>query len=117
MSIWETHYDALYNTDVGHGRTATLRLVGLSDAIEVTAIPKIAGASIDPPGTPYEIQSIRSAADVRVSELTENSVTRADLKGGEIDIAGSTWRIETTLPRPSPDGEASGEIRLVLVEL
>lgn len=75
----------------------------------MTAIPKIAGATIDPPGTPFEIQSIRPAADVRVSELTENSITRDDLKGGEIDLAGSTWRIESTLPRPSPDGDPFGK--------
>ena len=117
MTRWDDHYTSLYDTDTGFGKTATLRLVGFSDAVSVTAIPKIAGASIDPPGTPVEIQTIRPAADVRVSELTDNSIARVDLKGGEIDIAGATWRIENTLPRPSPEGEANGEIRMILIEL
>lgn len=117
MGIWDDHYDLLYDLDIGHGRAATLKLAGFSDPIEVTAIPKIAGASIDAPGVPVEVATIKPAVDVRVSELTDNGIVRADLKGGTIDVAGKTWRIDATVPRPSPEGEANGEIRLVLIEL
>lgn len=114
MTRWDDHYDALYDTE---GAAATLTLVGFSDAISVTAIPKIAGASIDPPGTPIEILTIRPAADVRMSELTDNGLSRSALKGGAITVAGATWRIENTLPRPSPEGEANGEVRMILIEV
>jgi hypothetical protein len=112
MSLWDDHYDALY---AQFGQAATLFMDGFE--VSVTAIAKIAGASIDPPGTAVEVQTIRPAADVRMSELAGNGIERADLKGGTIEVAGATWRIETTLPRPSPEGEANGEVRLVLIEV
>ena len=120
MTRWDDHYNALYSID---GKAATLTLVGFSDAISVTAIPKIAGASMDiafsgsrDAAAAFGIETIRPAADVRMSELTDNDVEREDLKGGTITVAGDTWRIETTLPRPSPEGEANGELRLFLIE-
>jgi hypothetical protein len=48
----QSHYAAFYDGDTGHGKAATLKHVGFSDAVGVTAIPKIAGASMYPPGVP-----------------------------------------------------------------
>jgi hypothetical protein len=118
MSIWDSHYAALHAPPPrGFGKPAVLTLASLSDPVDITAIPKVGGAVVDPPGTSVEIQTIRPAADVRMSELTALGITDlVALHRGQIELAGKVWRIETWVMKPSPEGEANGEVRLVLSE-
>lgn len=77
----------------------------------VTALDKTAGIAV---GSGVDIQTIEPAACVRVYELTANDISRLDLDNGTIEINNVTWRIDATLPRPSPSGEAIGELFLIL---
>ncbi len=97
------------------GVPATLRLDDWGEDISVTAIDKTSGVAVSVSGDP-EIQTIRPAAAIRVAELTAAGVTRADIDTGTIEMNGTVWRLEATLPRPTPNGEDDGELWLILIE-
>ena len=81
--------------------------------VTVTVIDKTAGVEVaDEP----MVSSIKPAADVRASDLASNGITREDLHEGTVTFNGATWNIVATLPRPTPGGEAQGEVRLILTE-
>lgn len=60
-------------------------------------------------------QTVRPAASVRASELAERAIAIADLDGGEITFNGKKWTIDTHIMNPSPTGENTGEVLLILV--
>jgi len=98
------------------GKTATLTPVTTDVPIAVTVIPVPVQTEITESGV--TVSSVRSAADVRVSELAALNISREDdLDQAEITFNGKTWTILATLPRPTPDGESAGEIRLILSEI
>ena len=105
-------YDRLYSE---LGVPATLRIDDWGEDIEVTAIPKIDGVAVSVAGDP-SVQTIQPAAAIRVSELTAAGITVAEIASGTIEMSGAVWRILSPLPRPSPNGEADGELWLILVE-
>lgn len=97
------------------GKTATLTPVTTDVPISVTVIPVPVQTEITESG--ITVLSLKSAADVRVSELAALNISREDdLDQAEITFNGKTWNITATLPRPTPDGESAGEIRLMLSE-
>lgn len=68
-----------------------------------------------------EVQTIKPAVDVRLRELALYGVVREDLTNGQVMLwpdtaAQEVWDIEDVLPRPGIWGEASGELRLFLVD-
>ena len=64
----------------------------------------------------FELGTLRPGAFVRRRELDAAGITVAELDGGMLAFGGRSWRIEAHAPRPGPDGEASGEILMHLVE-
>lgn len=64
----------------------------------------------------FELGTLRPGAFVRRRELDAAGVAPADLDGGTLVLGGRNWRIDAHSPRPGPDGEASGEILMHLVE-
>ena len=64
----------------------------------------------------FELGTVRPGAFVRRRELDDADIAPAELDGGTLVFGGRTWRIEAHSPRPGPDGEASGEILMHLVE-
>ncbi len=79
---------------------------------DVHAIDKTAGVEVG--GGEITVASIAPACDVRVTELASVGLAREDLDQGTIELNGNLWRIISTLPRPGINGEASGEVRLIL---
>jgi hypothetical protein len=65
----------------------------------------------------FELGTLRPAAFVRRRELDEAGIAPAELDGGTLAFNGRSWRIEAHAHRPGPDGEASGEILVYLVEV
>ena len=61
--------------------------------------------------------SMRPAAIILVSELARVGLARDALRRATLVMNGKTWRIESTLPRPAPNGEAAGELLLFLIEV
>ena len=109
-------YDPVYDVI---GETAVI-LPGVGGAaVTVTALDKTAGVVVDdgnPRTVDTTIQTLTPAIAVRMADLTAAGLTRADLEGGAIEINGAIWHIKSSKPRPSPKGEAGGELLLLLYE-
>lgn len=109
---WAKHYDAIYKT---HSVSATLTL-GESNEVHtgLRVIDKTKGVEFTEGES--TINSISPACAVRVSDLASRSIDLTKLRSSKIAFNGGTWRIENRLMRPSPDGEANGEVYLILIE-
>ncbi len=64
----------------------------------------------------FDVHTVRPAATARMRELIEAAVPTGDLDGGTIAFNGRTWRIDSHRLKPSPDGEASGEVLMWLTD-
>lgn len=104
--------DPLYNGPFG--ASASL-LAGTGGAITLTVIDKTAGVERALMGA-LDISTLEPAAIVRMSELTANGLSRADLKGASITFNSKTWLIVSIEAKPVPSGEAAGELFLFLEE-
>lgn len=94
------------------GVPATLTVACGNPAVAVTVIDKTAGVVFS---EGPDVQTVRPAADLRMSDLTAAGLTRADLDDGMIEFNGAAWTIKATLPKPTPNGESDGELRLILM--
>lgn len=107
-------YGPIYDT-LGVAATITLADTAGTE-IAITAIEKTVGEAIALGGDDLVLQGIKGAAAVRMSDLAAGSVARADMKGSSLTLNGKTWKIHSTLPKPSPMGEFDGELYLMLHE-
>lgn len=113
MIDWQGQlYDPLYSA---FGVTASLDLDDSDSPYSLTVVDRTAGLVMTDAGN-VDVQTVLPAALVRMSELTENGIAAAGLDGREIAFNGKTWRVESTRPKPSPEGEATGELVLLLIE-
>lgn len=105
--LYEPLY-AMFGTDAvvrcTYGGAFAVRVIDLTSGVEVSE------------GSGLDIKSIRPAAAVMVSELTSVGLARADLEDALIEINNKLWKVKATMPKPSPSGEASGELYLFLIE-
>ena len=112
MTLWSDNLENIYESDIAV--TATL-LVPSSGGAEfsVRLIDKTSGIEIsDQQG----LQTIRSAAVLRMSTLEDNSILRTDLDNGTVTINSKDWKIQSHLLKPNPDGELKGEVVLLLID-
>lgn len=105
--------DSLYGI-LGNDEAELAPATGSPITLEV--IDETKGVEIQIGEGPGQILTVKPACSVRISTLTENSITREDLPGGTVLLNGTVWRIEGTLPRPGFNGQPSGQLRLLLVE-
>ncbi len=109
--FWQANlYDKVYNSPIGV--SATVASSG-GQSGSVRAIDKTAGISL--PDARTQIDTVRPVALVRARELETLGITVSDLPEGSLVINGATWRIKSYQPRTSPEGEADGEIMLILL--
>lgn len=113
-------YDPMYDAVYAHyGVEAVLTMPGTDgDVLEFTAIDITGGISVggdDRAGRfQSEIATLEPAAAVRASDLA--TIDLEDLPEATLLINGKTWTVRGTAPKPSPNGEASGEVYLMLTE-
>lgn len=62
-------------------------------------------------------QELVPAAIVRMRELTDAGLTRDDINAAVLVMNAKTWRVETHRMKPTPGGEADGEVFLFLAEV
>ena len=90
-------------------RPAVLTLaVGVFD---IAAIDDTAGVLL--PG-PIGIESLHPAAAVRSVDLAALGITVAQLDNQALALNGKSWKIIAHRMKPSPAGEADGEVILIL---
>ncbi|RWQ12337.1 hypothetical protein [Mesorhizobium sp.] len=80
---------------------------------DLTAIDETAGVEVLENAS---ISTIRPAATVRTSELTEKGVAVAELANASLTLNGKNWIVISHHYLPSPKGETQAEIRLILEE-
>lgn len=95
------------------GVSAQLTPSGSTSAVPVVAIDKTKG--VDVSGA-MDIWSLRPAAIVRMQDLTDQGVTLSEIDGARIGFNGKSWLIDSHYMKPSPHGEASGEVMLFLTD-
>lgn len=83
------------------------------DSFPIRVMDMTSGIEI---GDHVGVKSIQPAAVVLTSVVTENGLSREDLEGARLEMADKLWRVKATMPKPSPVGEAQGEIYLILEE-
>lgn len=113
------NYDSLLYAPV-HGVLGVDAILTANSTIgpkDIVVIDKTSGVPTSLEGFGPELNTIRPAAVLRISELSGSvEVPLAELTGGIITFNGKTWRIESYQLRPSPGGEADGEVWLFLIE-
>lgn len=82
---------------------------------DLSVIDETSGVEVDIGGD-AAVNTIKPACFVRQVELSQRGISVSGLKGSQITFSGKTWAVENKLPRPSPSGEDTGELMLILVE-
>jgi hypothetical protein len=110
MTIWSDMLDGIYDTDIAVDASLTGGSGG--DAVSVRIVDKTDGLDlVDGEGI---VRSIQAAAYIRMSELSDNSISIDDLAGGTLVIGTKSWVIKSYRLKPNPDGELSGEVIIFL---
>lgn len=114
MTVWRDLYTALYDEPL-FGKAAVLTVAEGNPGVALTVIDRTVGMILADASN-IEVQTVLPAALVRMEELASNGIEAADVDGGTLELNGKIWRIEAHRPKPSPDGESTGELVLILVE-
>jgi hypothetical protein len=94
---------------------AVLQLAVSNAEYSLAVIDKTDGVELPMAGD-VAVATIKPACKVRMSELTAHGIALDVLRGSTMTFNGKTWRIESKIIRSSVDGEANGEIMLILIE-
>lgn len=88
----------------------------LTDAstVDLQTIDKTSGVEVAE-GT-LEVQTVRPAAIIRMKELTDAGLVPEDLLDAVLSLNGVSWEVKSYYPKPSPNGEADGELYVLLQE-
>lgn len=78
---------------------------------DVTAIDRTTGAAL---AGPVMVETVRPHAVLLRGDLDDQGILLGQLDGGTVALNGKTWRIMGHQSRPSPNGEAEGEVALML---
>lgn len=110
-------YGPIYDSE-GVDAAITLADTG-GTQIPLRALYQPSGAEVG--GDRINVGTVKNSAAILLPELTEAGYAADDLKDAEITFTfddGSTeaWAIKSWVPAPSPNGEANGELRLILTK-
>lgn len=86
----------------------------LSDTseMELRGIDKTSGVEVGQAGV--DVQTVRPAAIVRGADLVAAGVEPDELLEATAIINGASWRVVSHILRQSPNGQADGEVYLLL---
>lgn len=93
------------------GVPGILHMGGLLGDVPVTVIDKTAGLTLQ---QAVDVQTVRPAAAVRAAELVARGVNLDKVTDKILTFNGGDWQIVGLHPNPSPNGEADGQIWLIL---
>lgn len=112
MDYQATLYNPTYNL---LGVSALLDVEDVTDPIALTVIDQTKGVEI-PQADGIQLQAIKPVATARMVEVTDKGLSRENFKGATLTFNGKSWRISSHLMKPSPNGEADGEVYFILSE-
>lgn len=91
---------------IANGDPVAVNVIDKTDGIETTL-----GSDVH-----TDAPTIMPAAIVRASVLADLGIAKASLRRGVLEMNGKSWRIDAAYNKPTPAGEADGEIVLILME-
>lgn len=95
------------------GVTITFVLTN-DDIIELVGIDKSGGVEVSTGA--IDVPTVQPACIVRMADLIELGYAPENLIDAILDLNGVSWRVVSYFPKPSPRGEADGELYIVLNE-
>ena len=98
-STWGTDAELLTPS----GAMKTLRVIDKTEGVEISL------GNVNVP-------TLRPAAAVRRTSLSDQGLSLADVDDAQITINDVLWRIKGHAPKSGPNGEAKGEIYLLLID-
>lgn len=113
MNFTSLMLDPIY---AAYGVLATVWPANYGTPVNLTVIDKTSGVEVSNSAM-SEVSTIRPAAMVRAAEVATALIAREDLRRAELCMNGKKWRIESSAPRPTPNGESDGELMLLLIEV
>lgn len=78
----------------------------------LTVKDETSGVILESSNNNFQLATSKPAACVRVSELTDKSLTRKDLSSAAISFNGNDWKVVAIQPKPVSSGP--GEFYLIL---
>jgi hypothetical protein len=81
---------------------------------DIVGIDKSGGVEVA--GSSVDVPTVRPACVVRMADLIELGKAPEDLIEAILSLNGVAWRVVTYFPKPSPLGEADGELYIILEE-
>lgn len=102
MTIWQDSLDTIYTSELAVDATFSAGTAG--SGLTLRMLDKTVGIEVGEPDNP-QVTTVLPAAYVRMAELTSNGLTRADVDGATVNIAGQDWRVKAHILRPRPDGQ------------
>lgn len=100
-----------------YGVPALLTLSDSDEPVPLRVVDKTSGVEVPGAGDhDASVSTVLPAALVRMGELQAAGLSRARLSKARLAFNGKTYRIDTTVPRPTAAGEADGELLLLLSE-
>ncbi|MBX9757211.1 MAG: hypothetical protein K2Y29_00430 [Beijerinckiaceae bacterium] len=87
-------------------------------AVTLSAIDKTRGVEVSlGRDASIAIPTMRPAAQIRATDLADAGLTRDDLRDATLVMNGKTWRVNRSMPKPTTQGEAEGQLWLILSEV
>lgn len=113
MVSWSTYYDPIYRK-IGVSADLTIGDNTDEQTFGLTVIDKTSGVEFAMGDV--SVTSVKPACAIRVKELTARGIELDQLRRARIAFNGNTWRVENKMLKPSPAGEALGEVYLILIQ-
>jgi len=86
-----------------------------NEVYAIRGIDKTAGLEVSVEGD-IGVQTVRPAAVLRMADLAAVALAPDDLMDAIVDISGTSWKVRSYYPKPSPSGEGDGELYIILVD-
>ena len=83
-------------------------------SIQLRTIDKTTGVEVAEGS--LDTQTVRPACVVRMKDLMDAGYVPEDLMDAVLSLNGVSWEVKSYFARPTPNGEADGELYLLLQE-
>lgn len=88
----------------------------LADDTLMTLVGIDKSGGVEVASSSVDIPTVKPACVIRMADLLEAGKAPEDLIDAILSLNGVSWQVVTYFPKPSPLGEADGELYIILEE-